>query len=241
MQPRGDANRTGARSIPEQLEQDGFAIVLEVLSPGTTQGLTIEITEMLSKGTRALGYAMRHLVQRIPGVRRVAASAAIRNLVEPVLGSQAFVARSLLLDKTPDANWKVAWHQDLTIAVQARTESPGFHAWSVKDGVVHVQPPAAVLERMLTVRLHLDDCDSANAPLQVMLGSHRSGRLNPREIAEWRDRAPVRVCIVPRGGALLMRPLLLHASSSASEPSHRRVIQLEFAAESLPGGLQWLR
>jgi hypothetical protein len=37
-----------------------------------------------------------------------------------------------------------------------------------------------------------------------------------------------------------MRPLLLHASSPAADPRHRRVIHLEFAAEPLPGGLEWL-
>jgi hypothetical protein len=36
-----------------------------------------------------------------------------------------------------------------------------------------------------------------------------------------------------------MRPLLLHASSSAAEPASRRVIHVEFAADELPHGMQW--
>jgi ectoine hydroxylase-related dioxygenase (phytanoyl-CoA dioxygenase family) len=110
----------------------------------------------------------------------------------------------------------------------------------VKDGVAHVQPPVEVLEQMLALRLHLDDCGPANGPLQVIPGSHKSGRLNARQISEWRDRQPAKICSVSRGGALLMRPLLLHASSPATEPKHRRVLHLEFAAEPLPCGLQWL-
>ena len=38
---------------------------------------------------------------------------------------------------------------------------------------------------------------------------------------------------------MLMRPLLLHASSSSSKPEPRRVIHLEYAADDLPGGLEW--
>jgi hypothetical protein len=44
---------------------------------------------------------------------------------------------------------------------------------------------------------------------------------------------------LPRGGVLLMRPLLLHASSASQVPRHRRVLHIEWAAQELPGGLQW--
>jgi hypothetical protein len=44
---------------------------------------------------------------------------------------------------------------------------------------------------------------------------------------------------VPRGGVLLMRPLLLHASQKATRPARRRVIHLEYAACDLPSGLDW--
>jgi len=42
-----------------------------------------------------------------------------------------------------------------------------------------------------------------------------------------------------RGTALVMRPLLLHASSSCAIPKSRRVIHLEFASAELPHGLDW--
>jgi hypothetical protein len=38
-----------------------------------------------------------------------------------------------------------------------------------------------------------------------------------------------------------MCPLILHASSKAASPSHRRVIHIEFASLELPGGLHWHR
>ena len=118
-----------------------------------------------------------------------------------------------------------------------RTAVSGLGA--TEGGISSEEQKLSILAQMLTVRLHLDVCGAGNGPLQVMPGSHKSGRLNAKEIADWRDRCRAVACIVPRGGALLMRPLLLHASSPAAEPSHRRVVHLEFAAESLPAGLEW--
>ena len=135
----------------------------------------------------------------------------------------------------------MAWHPDLTISVTQKMEVAGFSGWSVKEGAIHVQAPAAVLERMLTVRLHLDDCGPNDGPLRVIPGSHLAGRLDAPQILHWQRSRASEPCHVPAGGALLMRPLLLHSSSSAVRPNHRRVIHLEFAEEQLPDGLSWLR
>lgn len=72
-------------------------------------------------------------------------------------------------------------------------------------------------------------------------GSHRDGRLTAPEIQRQRAQIVSIACPVPSGGALLMRPLLLHASSASRSPRHRRVIHLEYAAGPLPGGLRWRR
>ena len=157
-----------------------------------------------------------------------------------VLGSACFPVRAIYFDKTQGANWKVPWHQDLTIAVKERREAPGFGPWSRKDGVDHVQPPMALLERMVAVRWHLDDCGAGNGPLRVLPGSHRQGRLTAAAIQAWSAREESVTCIVERGGLLVMRPLLLHASSPATVPCHRRVVHIEYAAEPLPSGLEWL-
>jgi hypothetical protein len=58
-------------------------------------------------------------------------------------------------------------------------------------------------------------------------------------IADMRERIAEATCTVGAGGVVLMRPLLLHASSPATVAGHRRVIHLEFAAADLPGGLEW--
>lgn len=109
----------------------------------------------------------------------------------------------------------------------------------MKDGVHHVQAPPDVLETMLTVRIHLDDCGLENGPLRVLPGTHRYGWLNADDIQRLRGEVEEASCAIALGGAILMRPLLLHASSKAMKPQHRRVLHLEFAASALPGGLEW--
>jgi len=109
-----------------------------------------------------------------------------------VLGEPCFAVRALFFDKTSHANWKVVWHQDLTVAARQRIDLPGYGPWTDKAGVPHVQPPVDVLEHMLAV-------------------------------------------------LLAFRPLLLHASSPARRPMHRRVIHIEYAARPLDSPLAWHR
>jgi ectoine hydroxylase-related dioxygenase (phytanoyl-CoA dioxygenase family) len=228
----------------EVIERDGYVVVEGVIS-GTTADLLIAAVSAVDTDSvaavqrRGRVHAVRNLLEAVPEVQQLARSAEVRALVEPVLGPDCFVVRGILFDKTPEANWKVSWHQDLTIAVREQREVPGFGPWSEKAGIVHVQPPAEVLEQMLTVRVHLDDCGPENGPVQVIAGSHWTGRLSAEEVARWREEHKAVPCTSAQGGALVMRPLLLHASSPATVPAHRRVVHLEFAAAELPFGLQW--
>jgi ectoine hydroxylase-related dioxygenase (phytanoyl-CoA dioxygenase family) len=165
----------------------------------------------------------------------------IRAIVDEHLGQGAFPVRGTLFDKTAGANWLVPWHQDLTICVAAPREVPGYGPWTRKAGVWHVQPPTCVLERMFSVRVHLDDCDASNGALRVLPGTHRLGRLTAPRIGELeRDSAAV-TCAVRSGDVVVMRPLLVHASSAAAEATHRRVIHIDYAVSGLDGSLQWLR
>ena len=225
------------------LAEGGFAVTGPIVDGQAIKSL-VEATRALQEGDasrRRNGgvYAMRNLLALVPQVRSLARSEVVRPLVEPVLGPGWHCVRGILFDKTPGANWKVAWHQDLSIAVKRRSDVAGFGPWSVKAGVHHVQPPVSVLENLLTVRLHLDDCGADNGPLKVLPGSHAHGVLDAAAVERWRaGREPVS-CEAAAGAAVVMRPLLLHASSSAARPGHRRVIHLEFAAGALPGGLEW--
>lgn len=228
--------------VSAALERNGFAVVPRVLTDEAVQSV-IEALAMTSASPGAIRrgevYALRALFDSSPPIRDIARSAALRGLVEPVLGSDAFAVKALLLDKTPSANWTVPWHQDLAIAVRERVEAQGYHGWSEKAGAPHVVPPPGVLENVLTVRIALDEGGVENGPLMVLPGSHVQGQLRDAGIHTSRKRvAPVR-CPVPRGGALLMRPLLLHASRPAESPGRRRVLHIEYAAAPLPGGMEW--
>ncbi|WP_407676214.1 phytanoyl-CoA dioxygenase family protein [Peristeroidobacter agariperforans] len=217
------------------IERDGFATASGVLDERTRLDLIRDVEELLIESPAGV----RGLAAKAPSVAALALSAAVRSLVEPVLGSQARLVRSILFNKSLDANWQVAWHQDLTIAVASQEEAEGYSSWSVKEGVVHVQPPVQVLEQMLSVRLHLDPADATNGALWVSPASHRLGRLPAGEAASVAERSGKQLCVVQAGDALLFRPLILHASRKAISLKPRRVIQLEFAGVSLPESLAW--
>jgi ectoine hydroxylase-related dioxygenase (phytanoyl-CoA dioxygenase family) len=236
-----------AASPVSDLTQDGYARVENLLSADALSSLCRALEEARdavsvsdSSGSRRGGslYALRNVLT-IPEVVEVIGLPVIRTLVADVLGGEAFAVRGIFFDKTPEANWPVPWHQDLSIAVRERRDAPGWGPWSEKAGVTHVQPPPEILEQILTVRLHLDDCPAENGALRVLPGTHRLGRLDAAEIARLRATTPEAVCAARPGDALLMRPLLLHASSSSQQPGHRRVLHVEFAAGDLPHGLAW--
>ena len=184
-------------------------------------------------------YAIRNLLDLVRSVRILATVEPLIGLARAIIGPQARPVRGLLFDKNPDARWLVPWHQDLTICLKERRDVAGFGPWSTKAGVVHVQPPLEILENMVTIRVHLDAATAANGALRVLPGTHRLGRLNADQIERCRrDRDQV-TCCLPRGGVLLMKPLLLHASSAPELPGHRRVVHIEYASSDLPSGLEW--
>jgi ectoine hydroxylase-related dioxygenase (phytanoyl-CoA dioxygenase family) len=227
----------------EKLESDGFTIIRDALSAQTVSALLTQVDAVFhSDATRRRGgsyFGIRNLLNVVPAVRELADDPRIRAIVDPVAGAHAKAIRGIYFDKTPKANWKVAWHQDLTIAVREEKPVAGFAGWSRKAGIVHVQPPTSILEETLTLRIHLDDADESNGGLKLIPGSHRHGRLGPEDIQSLVEQTPTVTCSVPAGGVLAMRPLLLHASSTAERPGHRRVIHLEFSPLELPGGLEW--
>lgn len=233
---------------PADLDREGFAILPRLLDPDQIAELGAKLETALDPADPAVlkradaVYGVRDLLARVPEVRELAKCAAIRAIVERIAGAGAFCVRALYFDKTQETNWNLPWHQDLTIAVRSRKEAPGFGPWTRKAGIDHAHAPDALLERMLTVRVHLDECGPASGPMRVLPGSHREGRLDRGRMAAWIARSASEAvdCLVPAGGGVVMRPLLLHASAQANAAGRRRVIHLEFASEPLPAGLEWL-
>ena len=224
--------------IVHELQLFGFAATEPLLSPDACDAIS-QTLATYEDGHGSSG-GIRNLLD-IPVIQNLATAGPVRMIAEAVLGSHCFAVRGILFDKVPGANWKAGWHQDLIIAVREKREVPGYEAWSEKAGVVHVRPPEDVLKRIVSIRLHLDECGEDNAPLRVLSGSHRRGILDDVALdATVRSEESVAVtCTADRGTLLIMKPLLLHASSAAINPTHRRVVHLDFAADELPGGLQW--
>lgn len=181
---------------------------------------------------------------RISGFKSIAALAApdgaIGGLAATWLGPKTRAVRALLFDKTAATNWSLGWHQDRTIAVRARREVLGFGPWTVKNRMPHVSPPFDLLACMLTLRVHLDSVNEDNAPLLVAPGSHLRGRIPEHEIDAVVERCGIQPCLAERGDAWLYSTPILHASRRAANPSRRRVLQIDYCAEALPGGLEWL-
>lgn len=224
------------------LAQQGFVSIPKLITPAAAHQLAqaIEADTGLAKSTsrRGADYAARNLMANA-AVAEFSRSPAVLEKLGPFFTSKPFPVRAILFDKVQGGNWRVGWHQDQMIPVRERIDTPGFTAWSEKAGVPHVRPPAGVLEGMLTIRLHLDDCGPENGPLQVLPGSHRHGFLASDSVKQRLAKQETVSCTATRGDALLMRPLLLHASSKAISPSHRRVLHIEYACERLPGELEW--
>jgi hypothetical protein len=190
--------------------------------------------------------ALRALLSRHKGSARLAPTQGLADFLAPATAlarrflpnAQPVFAR--WFDKTAAQNWSLGWHQDRTIAVRARREVPGFGQWTLKSDIPHVVPPFEFLARMLTLRLHLDDVDEANAPLLAAPGSHRLGRLAEADIPDAVKSCGTRACLAEAGDAWLYAAPILHASGRAEAPARRRVLQLAYSAHPLPGGLEWL-
>lgn len=145
----------------------------------------------------------------------------------------------MLFDKSMQNNWIVPWHQDRTIAVRDRRDVPDFGPWSRKSGAWHVEPPFEITQSMVTLRAHLDDCDEHNAPLLYVPGSHRVGKIPADEVGNFARRQGHAVSLAQAGDVWAYATAIVHASEPAATPTRRRVLQVDYAAQELPGGLKW--
>ena len=225
----------------DQFSRDGFLILDEFLSTSTVKELLsfldgLPFEHAASRIRRGTVFARRNLL-RFDFIQQLIERGEIVDLVEK-LAPGSMAVRAILFDKTGAANWTVPWHQDRAIAVREKLDVAGFGPWSQKAGIIHVQPPIAVLREMLTLRFHIDACGIDSGPLRVIAGTHNR-LLDQSEIEMSVGKDAQSVCEVAAGGVLAMRPLLLHASSPAKMAVHRRVVHIEFGPAQLPGGLEW--
>lgn len=226
--------KTGPHYLPAaDFMANGFELIPGVMTDAACAALASQLTDLAkgSAGTRdllSLGWcrALSSQIKQHP---------LLKNLMR-----RSFVpAQCTYFEKSPIRNWLVPFHQDLSIPVAARVTHPSLSSWSEKEGAIYAQPPAALLQQLVAVRLHLDDCGSDDGPLRVVPGSHLSGRLNAQAATAARHTQEEFICTARRGSALAMRPLLLHASSRSQGQGKRRVLHFLFGPQALPFGLRW--
>src|SRR5580658_1969283 len=226
----GDKDRrvVVAVSTLSAVEEDGFAILPEVILPCEARQLIDEIDHLSLRRTKAgIRHALRH-----PAIARLAREPRLLYLAREILGLEALPFRATLFDKSPQGNWLVVWHQDTALPLRDRRETPGWGPWSIKEGIVYAHAPASALCRVLALRVHLDESTTQNGPLRVIPGSHRKGLLTDDEVHELAMTAPSVDCPVPLGGVLAMRPMLVHSSSKSKAQNARRVLHIEYATSA---------
>ena len=220
----------------DQFQQEGFLLIPEVFKKAELQDLIHEV-EALAGETPHSG--IRHTQKTLASSNRLISDQRIKDLCQSILGPDHQLVRAILFDKRVDRNWGVLWHQDKTIAVDKKTDIPNWGPWSIKANVHHVQPDISVLEKMLTIRIHLDEAKIDNGCLKVISGSHKNGILTQGQIERTISDNEITFCEANTGDTLLMRPHILHSSNKMTAGLHRRILHLEFSSYQLPAGLNW--
>ena len=218
------------------IQEDGIEIKKDLLSSRHIQKV---IDEMQNSGNEIPRHGIRNAEKKFSSILEVVGDSKIFEEAKNILGGNTNVVRVIFFDKTPEKNWLVTWHQDKTVALNKKINLEGWGPWTLKDGTHHVQPPLGVLNKMVTFRLHLDAANDENGCLKVIPESHKAGILKQSEIENVVANHEAISCVVEAGDAVIMRPHLLHSSSKALEPKHRRVIHIEFSSYKLPEGVCW--
>jgi hypothetical protein len=215
--------------------EQGFAIIPGVFAAEFLDQAMDEIWRLAPVRSRA---GVRHALNLEP-VAKIARCPQLVRFAAAVLGPGAFPFRATLFEKTSAANWFVVWHQDTALPLYERKEVEGWGPWSLKEGICYAHAPASALSRVLALRIHFNDSTHENGPLRVLPETHCRGVLSDDEIHELSMRISPVDCVVPKGGVVAMRPLLVHASSKLRNGSPRRVLHVEYAAsESIAYPLQ---
>jgi phytanoyl-CoA dioxygenase PhyH len=217
------------------LERDGALICERILSSDAIDQLRLHFDAINSGRAGSRPFDVPKIIMDLIGP-----SGSLGTLATEQAGQAATPVRVLLFDKTPASNWAVSWHQDRTIAVKQRADVDGYGPWSVKGDVVHVEPPVAILQNMLTLRLFIDDCGADNGPLEIVVGSHRHGRLPETDLGDAVERGGAFAACGRAGDVLVMKMLAVHSSKRAASPSHRRVLHIDYATIDLPAPLEWM-
>ncbi len=217
------------------VQESGYGLIRDVFSKNEVLRLLEDLGHEALPRTRA---GVRHAM-RSRSVAQIARDARIMDIARQILGPGAVAFRATLFEKLPDSNWLVAWHQDTALPLCERREVPDWGPWSIKDGVHYAHAPAQALEKIVALRIHLDDSTADNGPLRVVPATQTQGVLNDDEIHAIAESAVPIDCFMTLGGVVAMRPLVIHASSKSRTGNPRRVLHIEYAESvAIAAGLE---
>ena len=223
-----------------ELENEGYSIIFSLFSDKEISEIICCIEEAEKKDSSFLRtkdlFAIRQLMNVIPELKGHIFNHNFSNLLSDLGFSEKSLTKAIYFDKPSSSNWFVAYHQDLSISVDQKTELENYSKWTFKKGQHGVQPPVEILENTTTIRIHLDKTNEKNGALKVIPGSHLNGVYR----AEFLDKKTEQICSVEKGGVMLMKPLTFHASSRTINNKRRRVIHMEFCNHQLAKPLNWL-
>lgn len=219
--------------MAQEFLDTGFALISGVLTASDCDDVAQHVARL---AVNAAG--SRNLLAQ-PWCRDLALALKAHRALAPLLPRDARAVQCTLFEKSADKNWGVGLHQDLSIPVRERVDAATCGGWTHKEGVFYTQPPSEVLEELVAIRLHLDPCPYSAGPLRVVPCSHRAGRVSDTQVAQLRAQHGEVECPADRGAALVMRPLLLHASSRLAGTAVRRVLHFLYGPRQLPYGLWW--
>ena len=217
------------------MTDSGYEIIEAAFSSPEGRSLIAALANSETTRSRA---GARHLMSH-PAVQHVASDERLLEIARGELGPAAAPYRATLFEKSGESNWLVVWHQDTALPLVARRNAAGWGPWSMKAGITYAHAPSSALAQVVALRIHLDTSADDNGPLRVLPGTHCMGVLANHEILAAAERISPVTCTVDRGGVLVMRPLLVHASSKATGSAPRRVLHIEYAARrSFEHGIQ---
>ncbi|MCA8997583.1 MAG: phytanoyl-CoA dioxygenase family protein [Planctomycetaceae bacterium] len=225
-----------------QILTDGWELLPSPYSPDQLQRLrdaAVKLADQQDDAVRQRDgavYAARNVLSLCPEIVELWRTDSLVDWLSRLLGPKTGLVRALFFDKPPEQTWALPWHKDLLIAVRPFERVEGYSRPRLRAGVWHTEPPVEVLQQMITLRIHLDAMTLDNGPLQVLSGSHLTGK------ALQTSKHEPSTITSDAGDILAMRPLTVHSSGRSSPdcPSHRRVLHLEFSGmPSLPGRVEW--
>lgn len=227
--------------MKNEIAGNGFSIIPEVYTPAEIDSILGIISKSESNSptfrkTKDL-FAIRQFLKEVPEAASIILNEKLKRIIRELFGNSYFIVKSIYFDKPGASNWFVAYHQDLTISVNKKVDIEGFGPWTVKQDQFAVQPPVDILENNFTIRIHLDDTDELNGALKVIPGSHSKKICRPETIDLAKETESF--CRVQKGGIMIMKPLLLHASDRTVNNNNRRVIHIELSDAQLPPEIQW--